>query len=286
MNEITLKANAKINLSLDVLGKRDDGYHELEMLMCEIPLFDTVRLKKQEKITLHLKGEYTPNNPQNTAYKAAEAFFSYARIKGGAEIYIEKNIPVCAGLAGGSADAAAVIKGLDKLYETNFSLGQLIEIGDTVGKDVPFCIHGGMCLATGTGEKLQSLPELCDCFVVLVKPDNIYVSTKEIFERYDSGKRDLYPNAEKMIKSLEKKDIKDFSRRMYNVLESVTSKMYSEIDEIKRDFVLKDALGTVMSGSGPSVFGIFTDFDNANSAFLHFKKKYKHSYLFDMYKNK
>lgn len=285
MNEIKLNANAKINLSLDVLSKRNDGYHELEMIMCEIPLFDVVKLKKQEKITLHLKGEYTPNNHQNTAYKAAKLFFDYTKIKNGAEIYIEKNIPVCAGLAGGSTDAASVIKGLNELYEANLSMEEMITIGDKVGKDVPFCLTGGVCLAKGTGEQLSKLNPLENCYLVLIKPDNIYVSTKDVFEKYDSIKNELHPYTKGMVKTLQKGNVVDFSRMMYNVLENVTSKMHPEIGEIKNELLDMGAIGAVMSGSGPSVFGIFLDFDKAEKAFKYFKEKYNHSYLFDMYKN-
>ncbi len=286
MKEMTLNANAKINISLDVLSSRDDGYHELEMVMCEIPLFDVVKLKKQKDITLHLKGEFTPNNTQNTAYKAAKAFFDYTKSDGGVEIYIEKNIPVCAGLAGGSTDAAAVIKGLDRLYETKLTLEEMIEIGDTVGKDVPFCLHGGTCLAKGTGEKLEELSPLKNCYIVLIKPDNIYVSTKDVFEKYDNEKNELHPYTKGIVKKLEEKNPSALSRMMYNVLENVTSKMHSEISELKNELLDMKAEGAVMSGSGPSVFGIFTNFDNAKKALSHFKEKYNHSYLLDMYKNK
>lgn len=287
MNEITLNANAKINLSLDVLSKRDDGYHELEMVMCEIPLYDVVKLeKKNSGITLKLKGEYTPNNEQNTAYKSAQAFFEYTKISGGVDIYIEKNIPVCAGLAGGSTDAAAVIKGLNEIYEANLSLEEMQEIGDCVGKDVPFCLKGGTCLAKGTGEKLTELPMLRDCYIVVVKPDNIYVSTKAIFEKSDLEKNELHPYTKGILQALEKNDIFSLSKMMYNVLENVTSKMHSQINEIKNTLVDMGAIGSVMSGSGPSVFAIFKDKDKAENAQEHFKKQYKHSYFLNMYKTK
>ena len=284
MNKITLNANAKINLSLDVLSKREDGYHELEMVMCEIPLFDIVKLEKHNEITLRLKGEFTPNNEQNTAYKAAKAFFEYTKIKSGVSIYIEKNIPVCAGLAGGSTDAASVIKGLDELYDAKLTLDEMKKIGDCVGKDVPFCLQGGTCLAKGTGEQLTRLPMLRDCYIVLVKPDNIYVSTKTVFEKSDSEKNELHPYTKGIVQALEKNDVSTLSRMMYNVLENVTSKMHPEINEIKNTLVDMGAAGSVMSGSGPSVFAIFSDKTKALEALKYFKKKYRHSYFLDMYK--
>lgn len=282
MNEIVIKANAKINLSLDVLSKREDGYHELEMIMCEIPLFDIVKIKKADAISLKCDISYIPSDERNIAFKAAKAFFEYTGIRGGAKIYLEKNIPACAGLAGGSTDGAAVIKGLNILYDTKLP-GQVLEkIGDTVGKDVPFCIRGGVCLAKGTGEKLTDLEKLKNCWIVLVKPDNINVSTKDVFTRFDSVKTELHPYTGGIISALCKNDITGMSRMMYNVLENVTSEMYPVINDIKNQFISDGAAGTVMSGSGPSVFAVFTEKEKALMAYGKFKKHYRQAFFLDM----
>ncbi len=284
MNEIILKANAKINLSLDVLGKREDGYHELEMVMCEIPLYDVVEIQKSDSIKMKCNLPYIPTDDRNIAVKAAKAFFEYTGITGGADIRIEKNIPVCAGLAGGSTDGAAVLKGLNILYNAGVSDDELEKIGDTVGKDVPFCIRGGVCLAKGTGEKLTSLNRLSGCYIVLVKPENINVSTKDIFTKYDSIKPELHPYTRGIVEALEANDIKNLSRMMYNVLENVTVQMHPVIDEIKNTFIKNGALGAVMSGSGPSVFAVFDNESSAKEAYEEFKKTYSQTFFLDFLK--
>lgn len=284
MNELVIKANAKINLSLDVIGKRPDGYHELEMVMCEIPLFDVVKVQKSDKIDIKCNLSYIPTDKRNIAYKAAEAFFQYTGINGGANINIEKNIPVSAGLAGGSTDGAAVLKALNSLYEASLTQEELEKIGDSVGKDIPFCIRGGVCLAKGTGEKLTSLLELSDCFIVLVKPEKINVSTKDIFTRYDSEKSELHPYTKGIVDAILKDDIKNMSRMMYNVLENITSGMHPVIDDIKNKLISDGAEGAVMSGSGPSVFAVFLDKEKAEKSYQDFIKTYPQTYFLDFYK--
>ncbi len=283
MNELVINANAKINLSLDVIGKRDDGYHELEMVMCEIPLFDVVKIKKSDRINVKCNLHYIPVDERNIAYKAAKAFFSYTGINGGAEIDIKKNIPVSAGLAGGSTDGAAVLKALNSLYEANLTGDELEKIGDTVGKDIPFCIRGGVCLAKGTGEKLTTLPKLSDCYIVLVKPEKINVSTKDIFTRFDSEKTELHPYTKGIVDAIFKNDIKNMSRMMYNVLENVTTGLYPVIDDIKNKFISDGAMGAVMSGSGPSVFAVFLDRETAEKSYEGFKKTYPQTFFLDFF---
>ncbi len=283
MKELILNANAKINLSLDVLGKRADGYHELEMVMCEIPLSDIVKIKKSGKINIKCNLRYIPVDERNIAYKAAKAFFEYTKIKGGAEIEIKKNIPVSAGLAGGSTDGAAVLKGLNTLYETNLTEEELENIGNTVGKDIPFCIKGGVCLAKGTGEKLTTLKKLPDCYIVLVKPEKINVSTKDIFTRFDSEKTELHPHTKGLVEAILNSDIKNMSRMMYNVLENVTAGLYPVISDIKNKFVSDGAMGAVMSGSGPSVFAIFDDKETALKSYDNFKKHHKQTFFLNFF---
>lgn len=282
MEKLVLNANAKINLTLDCLGKRSDGYHELEMIMCEIPLYDTVTIRKSYNISVKTNLKYLPTNNKNIAYKAAEAFFKETGIVGGADIYIEKRIPVSAGLAGGSTDAASVLKGLNVLYETHLPIEKLMEIGDKVGKDVPFCIMGGVCVARGTGEKLTPVGKLPKCFIVLVKPDNINVSTAEIFSLSDSMENDLHPHTEGAVVCIKNGDIEGFSRRMFNVLEGVTASIHGVIYDIKSKMIDYGALGAVMSGSGPSVFGVFRDKNVAENAYRYFSGIYKQSYFLEI----
>lgn len=266
MNNITLQAHAKINLTLDVLGKRADGYHDLSMIMMEIPLADSVALEKSDKISVSTNLSFLPNNQKNIAYQAAEQFFSETGIQGGVTIQIEKNIPVSAGLAGGSTDAAAVLKGLNQMYETGLTLEQLRAIGNQIGKDIPFCLQGGIALAEGTGEKLRTLPSLPHCYMVLIKPHHLNVSTKEVFSSLNLSRMELHPDTNGAITALESGDLNGLCRRMYNVLEDVTVKKHPVIAELKYIMLEYGALGSVMSGSGPSVFGIFNSLEQAKQA--------------------
>lgn len=277
---LIIKAFAKINLTLDCLGVFPDGYHELEMIMCEIPLFDTVSLEKSDRISVKTNLNYLPENNKNIAYKAAKAFFQYTGIKDGVKIEIDKKIPVSAGLAGGSADGAAVLKGLNEMYSTLLSEEKLEKIGNEIGKDIPFCLRGGVCLAKGTGNILTPIGTLPDGYIVLVKPENIFVSTAEIFDRTDNVKIELHPHTLGAIECIKNGDLKGIGQRMFNVLESVTSELYPIISEIKNAFVSKGALGATMSGSGPSVFGIFDCKEQAEDAYSYFKEIYPQSYFF------
>lgn len=266
MNKLTLNACAKINLTLDVLGKRPDGYHDLRMIMMEIPLSDVVTIEKSDQIQVSTNLKFLPNNQKNIAYQAAEQFFSETGISGGVKIQIEKKIPVSAGLAGGSTDAAAVLKGLNQMYDAGLSLEQLQAIGNRIGKDVPFCLMGGLALAEGTGEKLLPLPKLPHCWIVLVKPQYLNVSTKEVFSALKASKVELHPDTSGAISALGHSNLHEVCRRMYNVLEEVTVKKHPVISEFKNIMLEYGALGSVMSGSGPSVFGIFDSFELAKQA--------------------
>ncbi len=276
MNELVKSAKAKINLTLDVLGKREDGYHDLKMIMAEIPLTDTVILKKQDGISVSTNLSFLPNNEKNIAFRAASLFFTKTKIPGGVDIRIEKRIPVCAGLAGGSTDAAAVLHGLNELYETNLSLKELQQMGNAIGKDIPFCLQGGVALAEGTGEQLSELPELPHGWLVLIKPRFINVSTKEVFTALQASKLELHPDTLGAVRALEQGDLYGLSRRLYNVLEEVTMKKYPLIDELKTVMLENGALGSVMSGSGPSVFGFFdseTAAERAKIQLLNYDKQ-------------
>ncbi|MBR5239551.1 MAG: 4-(cytidine 5'-diphospho)-2-C-methyl-D-erythritol kinase [Clostridia bacterium] len=266
MNKLIKYANAKINLTLDVLGKREDGYHDLKMIMAEIPLADTVTLTKQEGILVNTNLTFLPNNEKNIAYQAAKLFFKETGVSGGVRIQIDKKIPVSAGLAGGSADAAAVLHGLNELYEVGLPLETLQKLGNTIGKDIPFCLQGGVALAEGTGEQLTTLPKLPHCFIVLIKPKYINVSTKEVFTSLQASKIELHPDTAGAVSSLEQGDVRGLARRMYNVLEEVTVKKHPLISELKSVMLEEGALGSVMSGSGPSVFGIFDSLEAAKNA--------------------
>ena len=266
MNKLTKYAKAKINLTLDVLRKREDGYHDLKMIMAEIPLADTITLTKQADISVSTNLSFLPNNEKNIAFCAAKLFFEETGVTGGVGITIDKKIPVSAGLAGGSTDAAAVFHGLNELYETNLPLEKLQTMGNTIGKDIPFCLQGGVALAEGTGDSLTVLDQLPHCFLVLIKPKHINVSTKEIFTTLQASKIELHPDTMGAIRALEQGDIHGLSRRMYNVLEEVTVKKHPLIAELKSVMLEEGALGSVMSGSGPSVFGIFDSLKAAEQA--------------------
>ncbi len=276
MNELIKTAHAKINLTLDVLGKREDGYHDLKMIMAEIPLSDTVTLTKQDRITVHTNLSFLPNNEKNIAFRAAMLFFQETNLSGGVQIRIDKQIPVSAGLAGGSTDAAAVLHGLNELYDAKLSLEKLQQMGNLIGKDIPFCLQGGVALAEGTGERLSKLPNLPHGWIVLMKPRFINVSTREVFTTLQASKLELHPDTMGAVHALERGDLHGLSRRMYNVLEEVTVRKYPLIAELKNVMLENGALGSVMSGSGPSVFGFFDSeaaAERAKMQLLHYDKQ-------------
>lgn len=275
-------AYAKINIYLDVLGKRPDGYHELSMIMQSVSLRDVIAARLDTGVSgirVCTNLEYLPSDDRNIAYKAANAFFEKSDIKNpDVLISIEKKIPVAAGLAGGSADAAAALKALNTLYQTNYSIRELSEIGGSVGADVPFCVYGGTMLAGGIGEKLISLPALPDCFILLVKP-NFGMSTSRVFKSLDIDKTDRHGDINAAVDAIKRESLKDICSNMFNLLEQVVIREKPEIQKIKTRLDSSGALGSLMSGSGSTVFGVFDDEKTARKAFNTFKRVYRDTYL-------
>lgn len=256
MLKVMVKAPAKINLSLDVLHKREDGYHEVEMIMTTIDLADRLELtlldKDEIKIVSH--NRFVPDDQRNLAYQAAHLLKERFQVKKGVSITIEKAIPVAAGLAGGSSDAAAALRGLNKLWGLGLSLDELAEIGTEIGSDVSFCVYGGTALATGRGEKIQQLPAPPTCWVILAKPF-IGVSTADVYRRLDV-EQVQHPNTAEMIEAINAGSYDDVCRNMGNVLEDVTLNMHPEVLQIKDQMKRFGADAVLMSGSGPTVFGL------------------------------
>jgi 4-diphosphocytidyl-2-C-methyl-D-erythritol kinase len=263
---ISLDAYAKINLSLDVLNKREDGYHNLEMIMQTIQLYDTITISEiPSGVEIECPAKYVPNNSSNIAYKAAEAMINKYKLDAGVRIVISKKIPVAAGLAGGSTDAAAVIKGINMLFNLNIGQDELMQTGKSIGADVPYCIMGGTALAEGIGEKLTALTSFNNVPILLIKP-KIGVSTAWVYKNLNLNKIDERPGTDLLISAIEKRDINFVAQNMRNVLESVTLTKYSIIKEIKEALLENGAIGSMMSGSGPTVFGIFENMEEAKSA--------------------
>lgn len=273
------RSYAKINLTLDVLGKRDNGYHDVEMIMQTVSLFDLIIIDKTHsgiKITTNL--HFLPTNEKNIAYLAAQAFFNKTGINGGCHININKNIPVAAGLAGGSGNAAAVLCSLNILYNACLSAEELVEIGTTLGADVPYCITGGTVLSTGIGEILTPLHSLKKCNILLVKPA-INVSTASIYNAIDSVEIKSHPDTQAMIHAINNDDIQAVAENLSNVMGVVTEDIHPIVKGIRHKMMMNGALGAVMSGSGPTVFGIFPDFDTAKKAHDSFAYQFKEVYI-------
>ncbi|MFD2628061.1 4-(cytidine 5'-diphospho)-2-C-methyl-D-erythritol kinase [Oceanobacillus kapialis] len=250
------KAPAKINLSLDVLSKRDDGYHNIEMIMTTIDLSDRIEFHELEKdrIKISLESRFVPSDERNLAYKAAALFKERYNIRAGVHIKIEKTIPVSAGLGGGSTDAAAVLRGLNRLWSLNLTLGELAELGAELGTDIPFCVFGGTGIATGRGEIVRPLPSPPPCWVVLAKPD-IGVSSGKIFQQIKVDELD-HPVNEKLLTALEENDFSMLCANLGNSLERITMGQHSQVRQIKEAMRQAGATGTLMSGSGPTVYGL------------------------------
>lgn len=254
--QITVKAPAKINLTLDVIGKRNDGYHDVEMVMTTIDLADRISLTTldDDEIKVEVTKGYVPNNEKNLAYQAASLLKTKLGINKGISIFIDKKIPVSAGLAGGSADAAAVLRGLNELWDLKLSMEDLAEFGLNIGSDVPFCVHGGTVLAKGRGEKLQFLPTPPPCWVVLVKPP-INVSTREIYGRLNLQEI-VHPDTNGMIDAIKSKDFQRICACLGNVMESVTYKIHPNLKMIKDRMIQYGADGVLMSGTGPTIYAL------------------------------
>ncbi|AOH52794.1 4-(cytidine 5'-diphospho)-2-C-methyl-D-erythritol kinase [Peribacillus muralis] len=250
------KAPAKINLALDVLFKRPDGYHEVEMIMTTVDLADRIELKeiKGNHIQILSHNRFVPDDHRNLAYQAAFILKERFGIKKGVSITIEKNIPVAAGLAGGSSDAAATLRGLNRLWKLGLSMDELAEIGAEIGSDVSFCVYGGTALAKGRGEKITHLPAPPKCWVILAKP-TIGVSTADIYKRLQISKMD-HPDVPGMISAIKENSYQDVCAGLGNVLEQVTLQLYPEVANIKDQMKTFGADSVLMSGSGPTVFGL------------------------------
>lgn len=274
-------AYAKLNISLDIVSKMDNGYHSMRMVMQTISLSDMIDIEcvPGDGITVKSGLPYLPCDERNIAVKAALAFFRNTGISGyQTSIEISKNIPVCAGLGGGSSDGACVLRILDRMFGTNLGREKLETIGLTVGSDVPFCVAGGTCLAEGRGEILTDLKPLPQCHIVICKPA-FSLSTPELFKYIKCERIRARPDTGGIIEALENSDLLSIARRMYNVFEDVLPRGAREIAEIKYHLLDDGALGAVMTGSGPAVFGIFDDEKRARLAYEQLKAKYKECYL-------
>ena len=273
MKSIKLKAYGKINLGLDVLGKRDDGYHDLDMIMQSVDLHDVITITKNDsgEITVKSSTSKIPNDKSNLAYRAAKLLMEEFNIEKGVEIEIEKNIPISGGMAGGSADCAAVLKGMNKLFKLKLTEQQLMARGVRLGADVPFCIMGKTARAEGIGEVLTPIPNKLKGYLVIAKPP-ISVSTGFAYGQIDKVKIKNRPNTEGIIDAVKENDLDSLAKTICNVFEEVTIPEHKEIKEIKTKLKDCGALNAMMSGSGPTVFGIFEDKKKAVEAIDRIKE--------------
>ena len=274
MRELKLKAKAKINLGLDVVRKREDGYHEVRMIMQMINLYDKITLRKKTEpgITVTTNLAYLPVNEDNLVYRAAKLLMDEFQVDGGLEIELQKYIPVAAGMAGGSTDAAAVMVGVNRIFQLGLNKKQLMERGVKIGADVPFCIMRGTALAEGIGEELTPLPAMPHCSLVIAKP-KIHVSTKFVYGNLKVRELTEHPDIDGQVQALRENDLEQLVARMGNVLETVTIPAYPVIDDIKHTMMKYGAMGAMMSGSGPTVFGIFEKEDKAQEVCRLLKKE-------------
>lgn len=282
MDEFTIQAPAKLNLTLDVLGRREDGYHDLKMVMQSITLADrlTLRPGRAPGIQVSSSFHFLPTGEKNLAGKAAVCFYqALGRPVRDLDISITKHIPVCAGMAGGSSDAAAVLRALNRLEGDPFSPEELAHVGEAVGSDVPYCVLGCTALAQGRGEVLTPLSPLPHCWVVACKPD-FPVSTPELFARIDSCRIRRRPDADGLMAALEQGDLMEVARRMYNVFEDVLpERQLARVADIKNTLIQQGALGANMSGTGPTAFGLFSSQSQAQAAYDVLKQRYQEVFL-------
>ena len=277
-----LKATAKINLGLDVLRKREDGYHDLRMVMQMTGMFDRISMfprAGRPGISFRTNLPYIPANENNLAYRAAKLLMDEFEVNDGLSINLQKFIPVAAGLAGGSTDAAAVLIGTNKLFHLGLSLEELMVRGKKLGADVPYCLLGGTALAEGIGEVLTPLPDMPSCSILLAKPP-VSVSTKEVYGALRADEIEVHPDIDGMVEALKAGDLRGVCDRCANVLEDVTAPSRPIIGEMERDMKKMGALCSIMSGSGPTVFGIFDDESSARKCRNHMRDKYSGSRIF------
>lgn len=263
MKQVKVIAPAKINLSLDITGVDEKGYHLLDMIMQTVSVFEYVTLTKQDEITMASNAKFIPTDSKNTAVKAAIKFFEYTGIKGGVHIHIKKNVPIKAGMAGGSADAAGVIVGLNHMYGANLTTEQMCEIGLMCGSDIPFMIHGGTKRIQGTGDIILPAPQMPECNIVICMPRN-GVSTPQAYANYDSNGIKTLVETEKLVEAIKDKNLADIAKYMANDLESAAGS--PETQPIKETLLQLGAIGSMMTGSGAAVFGIFDSEEKAKAA--------------------
>ena len=285
IQEMTVQefAYAKLNLSLDVTGKREDGYHDMLMVMQTISVSDRITLERTEDpgIRASCNYRYVPTDGRNLAVRAAEAYLQAAGVqqeKKGIAIRLEKHIPVGAGMAGGSADAAAVLRGMNRLFGDRLNRQELEALACSVGSDVAFCIAGGTALARGRGELLEDLPALPDCRIVVCKP-GFSISTPELFRKLDEVSLWQHPDTAGMLAALQDGDLRQVGIRMYNVFEDVPDRRMRQINEIKSVLLDHGALGAVMTGTGSAVFGIYNDHEAAEACAAVLKKEHRFSHV-------
>lgn len=274
MDKVYEKAYGKINLSLDVLGRRENGYHDVSMVMQTVDIYDVIslsQLKDENEIVLTTDVEELPLNEENIVYKAIKLVKEEYGIATGVSVHIEKHLPIAAGMGGGSADAAGALRGMNRLFELGLDSKELEKLGVRLGADVPFLIKGGIALAEGIGEKLTALPDFPDCSLVIVKP-NISVSTKEVYEAFDALTEVVHPDIRQLTVSLGQKNLEYIVKLLGNVLEGVTIKKHNVIENIKQLLLENGAIFSMMTGSGPTVFGIFETVEKATVVAKKFKQ--------------
>lgn len=287
--DISLKALAKINLGLDVVRRREDGYHEVRMIMQTIHLYDRLDIKrtKESGIQIQTNLSFLPVNENNLIYKAAKLLMDEFSITDGVSVKLDKRIPVAAGMAGGSTDAAAMLFGMNRLFSLGLTKRQLMERGVQIGADVPYCIMRGTALAEGIGEELSQLPPMVKCPVLIAKP-SISVSTKFVYQNLKLDDTTIHPDIDRLIDDIRAKNLYDIAAHMGNVLETVTIPNYPVIDEIKKHMLSHGAVGAMMSGSGPTVFGLFDDEATAKKAYKAMRSSHlaRQVYLTSVYNNR
>lgn len=287
--DISLKALAKINLGLDVVRRREDGYHEVRMIMQTIHLYDRLDIKrtKESGIQIQTNLSFLPVNENNLIYKAAKLLMDEFSITDGVSVKLDKRIPVAAGMAGGSTDAAAMLFGMNRLFSLGLTKRQLMERGVQIGADVPYCIMRGTALAEGIGEELSPLAPMVKCPVLIAKP-SISVSTKFVYQNLKLDDTTIHPDIDLLIEDIKAKNLHDIAAHMGNVLETVTIPNYPVIDEIKKHMLSHGAVGAMMSGSGPTVFGLFDDEATAKKAYKAMRSSHlaRQVYLTSVYNNR
>lgn len=288
MKDISVKALAKINLGLDVVRRREDGYHEVRMVMQTIHLFDRLEIAKNTsgEIRIETNLSFLPTNENNLVYKAAKLLKDEFHIKDGVDVKLHKHIPVAAGMAGGSTDGAAILYGMNRIFGLGLSKEDLMRRGVKLGADVPYCVMRGTALAEGIGEELTALPPMVKCPVLIAKP-SISVSTKFVYENLKLNDKTIHPDIDQLVSDIKAKDLRAIAGDMGNVLETVTIPNYPIIAQIKEHMMEHGALNSMMSGSGPTVFGLFENEDVATEAYEAMRASglAKQVYLTTIYNN-